>query len=117
MVADLRPYHGSVTMDEAAWRSLIDRIIDRATDVAASMINHWILEDGDASQARTDQIAVPTLVLHGTEDPLFPYPHGEALAAAIPGARLVPLEGVGHAELPPDVWEVAIAAIAHITST
>jgi pimeloyl-ACP methyl ester carboxylesterase len=117
MVADLRPYHGSVTMDEAAWRSLIDRIIDRATDVAASMINHWILEDGDASQARTDQIAVPTLVLHGTEDPLFPYPHGEALAAAIPGARLVPLEGVGHAELPPDVWDVAIGAIARITST
>jgi pimeloyl-ACP methyl ester carboxylesterase len=117
MVADLRPYHGSVTMNEAAWRSLVDRIIDRTTDVAASMINHWILDDGNASQARTDQIAVPTLVLHGTEDPLFPYPHGEALAAAIPGARLVPLEGVGHAELPPDVWDVAIGAIARITST
>lgn len=117
MVADLRPYHGSVTINEAAWRSLVERIIDRTTDVAASMTNHWILDYGDASQARTHQIAVPTLVLHGTEDPLFPYPHGEALAAAIPGARLVPLEGVGHAELPPDVWDVAIAAIARITST
>jgi pimeloyl-ACP methyl ester carboxylesterase len=81
------------------------------------MINHWILEDGEASKARTDQIAVPTLVLHGTEDPLFPYPHGEALADTIPGARLVPLEGVGHAELPPEVWDVAIAAIARVTST
>jgi len=30
---------------------------------------------------------------------------------------LVPLEGVGHAELPPEVWDVAIAAIARITST
>ncbi|HEX6337410.1 MAG TPA: alpha/beta hydrolase [Jiangellaceae bacterium] len=117
MLKDLRPYHGSVTMDEAAWRSLVERIVDRTTNVAASMINHWILEDGNASQARTDQIAVPTLVLHGTEDPLFPYPHGQALADAIPGARLVPLEGVGHAELPPEVWDVAIAAIVGITST
>ena len=117
MLADLRPYHGSVTMDDAAWRSLVERIIDRTTDIAASMINHWILEDGEASNARTDQIAVPALVLHGTEDPLFPYPHGEALAAAIPGARLVPLEGVGHAELPPEVWDVAIAAIARVAST
>ena len=33
-------------------------------------------------------IAVPTLVIHGTEDPMFPFEHGEALAREIPGARL-----------------------------
>jgi len=37
------------------------------------------------------------LVLHGTEDPMFPPAHAEATAAAIPGARLVMIEGMGHA--------------------
>ncbi|MFF5968652.1 alpha/beta fold hydrolase [Streptomyces collinus] len=40
--------------------------------------------------------AVPTLVLHGTEDPMFPPVHAEATAAAVPGARLVMIEGMGH---------------------
>lgn len=42
----------------------------------------------------------PTLVLHGTDDPFLPYGHGVALAAEIPGARLIPLAGAGH-EPPP----------------
>jgi pimeloyl-ACP methyl ester carboxylesterase len=54
-------------------------------------------------------------VLHGTEDPLFPLGHGEALAHEIPGARLVPLEYAGH-ELPEPVWDVAIPEILAITA-
>ena len=42
---------------------------------------------------------MPTLIVHGTEDPIFPIDHGEALAKAIPGSRLVTWEGVGH-EIP-----------------
>ena len=53
---------------------------------------------------------MPTVVLHGTEDPLFPYAHGEALARQIPGARLIPLPGAGH-EVPRPVWDVVIPAI------
>ena len=41
-------------------------------------------------------IKVPTLVVHGTADPMFPLRHGEVLAAEIPGATLLPLEGAGH---------------------
>ena len=41
-------------------------------------------------------IAVPTLVIHGTADPMFPLAHGRALAEAIPGATLLPLDGAGH---------------------
>jgi pimeloyl-ACP methyl ester carboxylesterase len=43
----------------------------------------------------------PTLVVHGTEDPLVPPANGAALARTIPGARLVELPGCGH--LP--MWE------------
>lgn len=42
------------------------------------------------------QIAAPALVIHGDLDALIPLRRGEALAAAIPGARLLVLPGVGH---------------------
>ncbi|MFT5115226.1 MAG: pimeloyl-ACP methyl ester carboxylesterase [Parasphingorhabdus sp.] len=41
-------------------------------------------------------IACPTLVLHGDEDPIFSLPHGKDIADRIPGAELVILEGAGH---------------------
>ena len=55
-----------------------------------------------ASGSRLDELArisVPTLILHGTEDPLVPPDHGAKCASRIPGAKLVWMEGVGH-ELP-----------------
>ena len=44
----------------------------------------------------SSSIVAPTLVIHGTEDPLLPLPHGEALAARIPHARLQTIPGMGH---------------------
>ena len=70
-------------------------VIDRARDVAAGT-NHFAADHGSAPPFRLADIDVPTLVLHGTTDPLFPFPHGEALATEIPGASLVPLDGMGH---------------------
>lgn len=46
------------------------------------------------------RIRVPALVLHGTNDTVIPDEHGEAVAAAIPGARFVPIAGRDHN----DVW-------------
>jgi 3-oxoadipate enol-lactonase len=51
--------------------------------------------------ARLGSLTHPTLVVHGTEDPLVPPANGAALARTIPGARLVELPGCGH--LP--MWE------------
>jgi pimeloyl-ACP methyl ester carboxylesterase len=51
--------------------------------------------------ARLKEVAAPTLVVHGTDDPLVPFANGETIAGAIPGARLAPLPGCGH--LP--MWE------------
>ena len=48
------------------------------------------------STDRVGLIKVPTLVLHGTADKAVPYEDGVRLAAMIPGARLVTLEGAGH---------------------
>lgn len=57
---------------------------------------------------------VPTLVIHGTEDTVLPIEHGLALAAEIPNASLLTLEGTGH-EVHPDDWETIIKAISNHT--
>jgi len=46
---------------------------------------------------------VPTLVIHGEDDPLITFSGGEATAAAIPGSKLVKIPGMGH-DLPPALW-------------
>lgn len=73
----------------------MEQIVDRTNDVAASVMNHALAEEGELARGRLDEIAAPTLVIHGTADPLFPYGHAEALAGGIPRAKLLPLEGVG----------------------
>jgi pimeloyl-ACP methyl ester carboxylesterase len=59
-------------------------------------------------------IAVPLLVIHGAADPLFPHPHGVALAEAVPGAMLVTIEGGGH-ELHERDWDEILDAIVSHT--
>ncbi|MFJ5231015.1 alpha/beta fold hydrolase [Kitasatospora sp. NPDC088391] len=51
--------------------------------------------------APLSSIVAPTLVLHGTEDPLRPLPHGRALAGEIPHARFRPIPGMGHSLFSP----------------
>jgi pimeloyl-ACP methyl ester carboxylesterase len=110
-----RPYAGSLPLDEARLRRIAGRVYDRTTDLAASRTNHWILEDGEPLRGRLSELALSTLVLHGTEDPLFPYGHGLALEDEIPGARLVPLPRVGHQMPPPEVWDIVVPAILRHT--
>ena len=56
-------------------------------------------------------ITAPTLVLHGTDDRLVRPSGGRATARAIPGARLVTVDGMGH-DLPRGAWPQIIGAIA-----
>ena len=57
-------------------------------------------------------VSAPTLVVHGEEDPLVPVEGGRDTADAIPGARLIIIEGMGH-DLPHDgAWPQIIDAIA-----
>ncbi len=59
----------------------------------------------------------PTLVIHGTDDPMFPLPHGEALAHEIHGATLLVVEGMGHETPPRPTWDQVIPAIVAHTHT
>ena len=74
------------------------------------MTNHWMLESGDPIRPRLGEVTAPTLVLHGTEDPLFPIGHGVALAEAIPGAELVVLPDEAHQPFQerPEEWNAIV---------
>lgn len=115
MVEAQRPFSAGY-FDEEELRALAGRIFDRTIDIEASMKNHWILEGGEPVRHRFAEITAPTLVLHGTDDPLFPLGHGEALAREIPDAKLIPLPGVGHETPPPQTWDVVVPAILQHTS-
>jgi pimeloyl-ACP methyl ester carboxylesterase len=69
-----------------------------------------IIASGDRTKALAT-VTVPTLVIHGRTDPLVPIEAGIATAAAIPGAKLLILERMGHA-LPLPSWDAVIDAIA-----
>ncbi|MFF2082416.1 alpha/beta fold hydrolase [Nocardia sp. NPDC058176] len=61
---------------------------------------------------RLGELDLPTLVVHGRADPFFPLGNGEALAAEIPGARLLVLDDMGTALRPAASDRVAAAMLA-----
>ncbi len=62
---------------------------------------------------RLTQVRAPTLVLHARHDAAIPFAEGRSIAAAIPGARLVPLDSDNHIPLEPDPgWPVLRREIA-----
>lgn len=104
-------------LDEAGLRRRAADAYDRAFS-PDGRLRHVaaVVRCGDRSEGLRS-IAAPTVVIHGSEDSLVSMSGGEATAAAIPNARLVILEGMGHViprELRPRiVLEVAANARRH----
>jgi pimeloyl-ACP methyl ester carboxylesterase len=105
-----RPYGGD-TFDEELMTRIAENAVDHADDIAAQLSRPFEAEPGRLVRDRLGEIRAPTLVVHGTADPMFPLAHGRALAAAIPGARLLALAGFGHATLPRRFWPELLAAM------
>lgn len=97
--------------DENAFRDLVQRDVERADDIAASQ-NHDLLADDERAPGALSSITVPTLVIHGTADPMFPLRHGE-VAERIPTAKLLSLPGAGHGVDPADWDTIAPAILEH----
>ena len=104
---------GERAFDETRFRKLVRQDIERAHDFAAVQ-NHDLMSHGEGSPKPLSSITAPTLVIHGTADPMFPIEHGEALAEEIPDARLLRLVGAGHGVYRAD-WEAIVAAILEHT--
>jgi pimeloyl-ACP methyl ester carboxylesterase len=116
IVVGERPFAGSYPFDETRLRELAGRIFDRTVSIASSMTNHWVIDGGESVRPRLGEIVAPTLVIHGTRDPLFPFGHAEALANEIPGAQLLAIEGMGHEMPPRAVWDTVVPAVVKHTS-
>ena len=63
-------------------------------------------------RARSARIVAPTVVVHGSDDPLFPLEHGKELAATVPGAELRIITGMGHEPRQQDLGTIADAIVA-----
>ena len=92
------------------------------TDRIGRCVDHGMYADGFARQweailasgsrrAALRELRVPTLVIHGDEDPLVPPRGGRSTARLIPGARLEVVRGMGH-DLPRPLWPEITGAIA-----
>jgi len=110
MVKDARALASTLhPFDEIRTRAMIEADYDRSGGLA-SATNHFLLKGGGPQRTVRD-LGVPLLVIHGTADPIFPVEHGETLVGAVPGARLVRIEGGGH-ELHRNDWPQIVEAIA-----
>lgn len=68
-----------------------------------------VLASGSRQEA-LHSLTIPTLVIHGKEDPIIPVEGGIATAEAIPNAKLMLIDGLGHA-MPPETWPEIVNAI------
>ncbi|NJM17329.1 MAG: alpha/beta hydrolase [Richelia sp. RM2_1_2] len=75
-----------------------------------SSTNHTLLSWSDRDCDRLGEINIPTLVIHGTADPMINYQNGVTLAKEIPGATLLTLEGTAH-QLHRNDWDTITNAI------
>jgi pimeloyl-ACP methyl ester carboxylesterase len=97
--------------DEDDLREIAGRSYDRGRNPAGSGRQlAAIISSGDRTEGLRG-VRVPTVVIHGTKDPLVRPSGGRATARAVPGARLVKIEGMGH-DLPRQAWPRIIDAIA-----
>ena len=97
------------TPDEVRARAA--RAYDRAYDPAgfARQLQACLTTPDRTEDLR--RLDLPSLIVHGDADALIGVSGGRATAAAIPGAELLVLQGVGH-ELPEPLWLVVVERIA-----
>jgi pimeloyl-ACP methyl ester carboxylesterase len=91
------------------------RAFDRAFD-PVGFVRQAVatLASGDRTP-RLRELRVPALVIHGSADALVDVSGGRATAAAIPGAELVIIDGMGH-DLPPAIWPRLVEPIAALAA-
>jgi pimeloyl-ACP methyl ester carboxylesterase len=100
--------------DEDFELARVSRAIDRSYNPNGTARQLIAVLTAQSRLERLASIRVPTLVIHGVEDILIPAGNGRLVAAAVPGARLIEIEGMGH-DLPERVWPQAVDAIADLT--
>jgi pimeloyl-ACP methyl ester carboxylesterase len=102
---------GSFPEDEALDPSRAARIHSRGLNPAGVGRQLRAILASGSRKERLRSVTAPTLVIHGTVDPLVHPMGGQDTAASIPGAKLLMIDGMGHA-IPIPMWPQIIGAIA-----
>ncbi len=97
--------------DTERHREIAGRSWDRGFDPAASGRQLGAIIAGGNRTRQLRQIAAPTLVVHGSADPMVRRSGGVATARAIPGAQMLTIDGMGH-DLPEAAWPQLLDAIS-----
>ena len=95
-------------------RDIFTREVERDPNFQSTANHQVAIAKTPAWRSNLASLDVPTLVIHGTADPILPYEHGVALAKDIAGAELLTMEGVGH-DLPGEEMDTIVPAILRHT--
>ncbi|KQW36126.1 alpha/beta fold hydrolase [Rhizobacter sp. Root404] len=106
---------GSFPLDEARDEERAKAAFDRGLNPPGVARQLAAIIASGSRRAALAGVRTPTLVIHGDADPLVPLAHGQDVAAAVPGARIDIVPGMGHA-LPISLWPRLIDAIAAHTA-
>jgi pimeloyl-ACP methyl ester carboxylesterase len=101
---------GHFPEDEALDRSRAERVFDRGLNPAGVGRQIRAILASGSRKERLRKVKAPTLVIHGTADPLVDPKAAQDTAVSIPGAKLMIVQGMGHA-LPMPIWPEIIDAI------
>ena len=97
--------------DEERTRALAAATYDRCHYPAGTARQLGAIMASGSRTAGLRRLELPTVVIHGEQDPLVPLRAGVATARAIPGAELVKIPGMGH-DMPKELWPTFVDAIA-----
>jgi pimeloyl-ACP methyl ester carboxylesterase len=96
--------------DEERVRGLATAAFDRCFDPAGQARQVMAIYSGGSRTAALREVSVPALVLHGSADKLVDPSGGRRTADAIPGARFVLIDGMGH-DYPPHYWDQLVRLV------
>jgi len=99
--------------DEAAIREIIELSLDRDPDSTGMGRQMLATVSAGSRKEALGTVKSPTLVIHGDADPLGPIAGGYDTAEAIPGAKMLVIEGMGH-ETPEGAWPRIIDSIVEL---
>jgi pimeloyl-ACP methyl ester carboxylesterase len=102
--------------DEAWLREIAAKSYDRGYDPAGRLRQLAAVLAQPDRTAQLRRLSVPTLVIHGLDDPLVRPTGGHAIARAIPRSKFVGFSGMGH-DLPRALWPAIADEIVHLTSS
>jgi pimeloyl-ACP methyl ester carboxylesterase len=114
-VAARRIWASPSWFDEDDARAYFRRAHERSFTPGASLRQLVAIASSPDREPRLRELAVPTLVIHGTLDPLVTPDGGARTAEVVPGAELLMVEGMAH-DLPVQVWQQVISAITALAS-